>query len=351
MFRAGAASVEGRLAVPAPLELEEAIRLGHQRYPVPQPPGRLAARRGRDDGTEDGVSADADDRRADVQADVVERLVVRVLDELVELGALRRAGQRGRQAHLGQCLGDRLRVLPAALYVVPGPDGGVDGPEDVRAAILGRGRDHPDRPPRLAHPFEVFLAEALAFVLDQVQIGQRHDPPIGAHRPDLLHLQHPAGSDPGPGAQRIEPELHVFLRLSRHARGNSTARSGIPLSCHLSGRKAWRLAAATMPSAATVNASVTQGSPAAPVPPRTRPPASDPAAMPTLYTVVCRAVATSALAGPEASTRAVCSSSGTCRALLICGSKPAGSRSVTTSVKAAVARASRPHQGNVPGST
>ena len=66
MFRAAVGSVEGRLAVPAPLELEEAIRLGHQRHPVPQPPGRLAARCGRDDGTEDGVSADADDRRADV---------------------------------------------------------------------------------------------------------------------------------------------------------------------------------------------------------------------------------------------------------------------------------------------
>jgi hypothetical protein len=32
--------------------------------------------------------------------------------------------------------------------------------------------------------------------------------------------------------------------------------------------------------------------------------------MPVLYTVVCRAVATSALAGPEASTSAVCSSVG-----------------------------------------
>src|SRR5690348_7122591 len=310
IFRAAAGSVERRLAVPAPLELEEAVRLGHQRDPVPQTAGRLAARRGRDDGTEDGVAADAHDRGADVQADVVERLVVRVLDELIELGAVRRANQRRGQAYLGQGLRDRLRILPASLDVVPGPDGGVDGPEDVRAAIGGRGRDHPDRPPGLAHPFQVLVGEALAFVLDQVEVGQRHDPPLGAHRPDLLHLQHPAGSDPGPGAQRIEPELHVFLGLSCHARGNSATRPGIPLSSRVSGGKAVRRAAPTVPSAATVNTSVTQGREAAPAPPRTRPPASDPAAMPTLYTVVYSAVATSALAGPDASTSAVCSSVG-----------------------------------------
>src|SRR5258708_4512594 len=56
-------------------------------------------------------------------------------------------------------------------------------------------------------------------MLGQVQVGQRHDPPVGPHRPDLLHLQHPAGGDPGPGAYRIEPELHVLahIRLCCHA--------------------------------------------------------------------------------------------------------------------------------------
>src|SRR5262249_2921547 len=39
-------------------------------------------------------------------------------------------------------------------------------------------------------------------------------------------------------------------------------------------------------------------------------------------------------------------SGGTCKAPLICGSTPAGSRSVITSMNAAVARASSPHSGN-----
>ena len=38
IFRAAAGLVERRLAVPAPFELEEAVCLGHQRHPVPQPP-------------------------------------------------------------------------------------------------------------------------------------------------------------------------------------------------------------------------------------------------------------------------------------------------------------------------
>ena len=62
-------------------------------------------------------------------------------------------------------------------------------------------------------------------------------------------------------------------------------------------------------------------------------------------------IAASAEAIANALTNRPIRASGTCRERLICGSSPAGSRSVTTSVKAAAARASRPHQGNVSGST
>jgi hypothetical protein len=68
-----------------------------------------------------------------------------------------------------------------------------------------------------------------------------------------------------------------------------------------------------------------------------------------------KAVVTGIAATAEATANALTSSparaSGTCRLPLSCGSNPAGSRSVVTSVKAAVVRASRPHHGNVSGST
>src|SRR5262249_34459676 len=118
----------------------------------------------------------------------------------------------------------------APLVVQAGPDRGVERPENTPAAVLGgRGTD-PDRSPGPAHPLQIFLAQALALVLDQVEVGQRHDPPVGPYRPDLLYLQHPAGGDPGPRAQRIEPELHIFarLRLSGHDRANTAPHPAIP---------------------------------------------------------------------------------------------------------------------------
>src|SRR5690242_10381819 len=140
-------SVERGLAVPGPLELEEAVRLGHQRQPVEQPPGGLALGRRGDDRAEDGVAAQADHRRADIEPDRVKGLMVRGLDLLVEVGGRRGLRQVGGQAHLGEGLGDYLGVLPAALVVQPGADGRVQRPEDIRAAVLrGRGAD-PDRGP------------------------------------------------------------------------------------------------------------------------------------------------------------------------------------------------------------
>jgi uncharacterized protein (DUF885 family) len=218
--------VERGLPVPAPLEFEETVRLGDQHQPVPQFAGGLAARGGRDDGAEQGLAPDPDHRGPDVQADVVERLVVRVLDLLIEFGALGGAGQRRGQPRFRQGLRDHLGVLPSSLHVEPGADGGVQGPENARTAVLGgRGAD-PHRSPGPAHALAVLLALALALVLLQVQVSQRHDPPFGPHRPDLFHLQHPPGGDPRPRAQRIEPELHGFtrLRLFCHTCGNKPPR-------------------------------------------------------------------------------------------------------------------------------
>ena len=44
-------------------------------------------------------------------------------------------------------------------------------------------------------------------VLVLVQVGQAHHVELDLDVPDLLHLFDPARRDPGPGAQRVEPEI------------------------------------------------------------------------------------------------------------------------------------------------
>src|SRR5215469_14588874 len=69
-------SVETGPAVAGPLQLEEAVSLGHQCQPVPQPSGRFSLGGWRDDGAEQRPAAYPDDRRSDVKPDLVERLVM-----------------------------------------------------------------------------------------------------------------------------------------------------------------------------------------------------------------------------------------------------------------------------------
>src|ERR1700751_2214663 len=80
--------LERRLAVAGALELEEAVGLADQRNTVEERPRSLAPGDRGDDGAEDRVATDPDHRRPDVDADLVERLVVRRLDQLVILLAL-----------------------------------------------------------------------------------------------------------------------------------------------------------------------------------------------------------------------------------------------------------------------
>ena len=60
---------------------------------VPQPPGSYTAGCRGDHGTEQGLAGDAENGCPDVEADFIERLVMRVFDELVEVGA--RGGRAG----------------------------------------------------------------------------------------------------------------------------------------------------------------------------------------------------------------------------------------------------------------
>src|SRR5262249_2566221 len=65
-------SVERGLAVPGPLELEEAVRFGHQYQTIPQPPGVLAFGGRCDDRAEQSLALDPDDWGAHIEPDVVE---------------------------------------------------------------------------------------------------------------------------------------------------------------------------------------------------------------------------------------------------------------------------------------
>src|SRR5690606_18251706 len=91
------------------------------------------------------------------------------------------------------------------------PEDGVGVPAVARLAgpLLRRDRD-PDRsPPALEHAL-VVLRELIPSL---VQDREAHHVPLGAHRPYLLHLEHPARGDPRPRALRIEPEVGGLLGL------------------------------------------------------------------------------------------------------------------------------------------
>ena len=69
---------------------------------------------------------------------------------------------------------------------------------------LLRRDQHPDRPPAGLQQLAVTLRQV---VLALVQHGQAHHVPGHRDRADLLHLEDPAGGDPGPRADRVEPEV------------------------------------------------------------------------------------------------------------------------------------------------
>lgn len=104
------------------------------------PSCRLAAGHLLDDRAEEGGAVDAQDRGADVEADLVEGLVVGGLDLLVVrvAGGGRREGLG--QAHLGEGLGEDGGVLAPPLVVEAGADGGVERAEDAGAGVVGGGR-------------------------------------------------------------------------------------------------------------------------------------------------------------------------------------------------------------------
>src|SRR5258708_2092830 len=85
-----------------------------------RPGGRSALWRGRDDRADPRLAPDADSRGPDVAAGLVDRLVRRLFDEVVDLGGPGGISQERGQPRLGQGLRDDVRVVAAGLVVQPG---------------------------------------------------------------------------------------------------------------------------------------------------------------------------------------------------------------------------------------
>ncbi len=130
-----------------------------QSCPAAPPPGGG----GGDDGPEQRGSRDPQDGRPDVKADVVGRLVVRVLDDLVELSTGGGRGQRSGQGALGEGFGDDGRVLPAPLVVQPRADRRVQRAQHEAAGVLYGGRTDPHRAPGGLHQLGLPLRFAEIF--------------------------------------------------------------------------------------------------------------------------------------------------------------------------------------------
>src|SRR5512132_3024426 len=98
--------VEDRADGARPLQLVEPLGAGDEDAAVPEPPGGLALRGGRHDGTEEGRPLEGDDRRADLVADEVDRPLVAGPQDVVALVARRGVGELGGKADLLERPGD-----------------------------------------------------------------------------------------------------------------------------------------------------------------------------------------------------------------------------------------------------
>src|SRR5689334_9794388 len=135
---------------------------------------------------------------------------MRRAQRLVVVGGIHRVGEAGGQAHLGQRGRDGLPIPRRLVVVEAVAKRGVQRAEHLRAVgLLGRDQ-HPDRTPAGLEQLAVLLRQV---VLALVQHRQAHDVPGDRDRADLLHLADPAGGDPGPWADRVEPEVDVLRYL------------------------------------------------------------------------------------------------------------------------------------------
>jgi len=122
----------------------------------------------------------------------------------VRVGRLR---EFGGQPHLGERFRDHLGEVLVVLVVDAGAHRGVQRCEHVGAVgLLGGDRDT-HRSPGFLHHLLVLLGQVPALV----EHGEAHHVEVDVDVADLLHLENPAGGDPAPGAQRVEPEIGAGL--------------------------------------------------------------------------------------------------------------------------------------------
>ena len=180
------------------------MRVGRQNHRgVPEFPGLLAAWDPRQHRAEEGDTVDVDGRSADVGADRVHAGVVARAQRVVmgAVGSGRR--QRRRQPGLSQGLRDDLLKVLVVPVVNPGAHGGIQRSQYVGPAGLFGGDGDPDRTPGLLHQFLVLLGQ----IAPLVEHREAHDMEVHVDIAHLLHLEDPPRGDPGPGAQRVEPEV------------------------------------------------------------------------------------------------------------------------------------------------
>src|SRR6185312_5247461 len=81
------------------------------------------------------------------------------------------------------------------------------------------------RRPGTAEELAVIVAELVAALVEH---GQAHHPPARGHRADRRDLVHPAGGDPRPRAEGVEPEVDGDRTLARGHASSSASLSVYP---------------------------------------------------------------------------------------------------------------------------
>ena len=161
---------EVEVAVPGPLELEEARVRREGDGGVPDAAGVLAPRDAGQHRPEERGAGEGDGGGADVVADLVHALVVGLLDRLVVRRVVPRVEQLRVQPGVAKgCVG-HLAGRAGALHVDALAHRRVERKQGLRAHVLLGCHQHPDGPPSVRE----LLAVVLGDVLVLVEVAQAH---------------------------------------------------------------------------------------------------------------------------------------------------------------------------------
>ena len=190
------------------LELKESGRARNEQGSVPEPSRCLTPRHRGHDRPEDPNSptlgaGHRDDWSANILAHKVNALGVACSQLLVESIGLRDCEVIRRELQFREALTNGLRPVLLATGMNARSHGGVEITDYGVAVILLGGHDCANRHPSPAHHLQIVRWHIPALV----EYGEGHHVPTNLDRPDLFHLKDPAGGQPGPGADGIEPKI------------------------------------------------------------------------------------------------------------------------------------------------